>query len=438
MGIVYRATDLALGRAVALKLLPSEHAADPEFRERFEREAKLAASIDHPNIVPIYGAGEERDRPYLLMRYVDGIDLHQLLRRDGPPSPRRAAAIVERIAAALDAAHAAGLVHRDVKPGNVLLDRAGHVYLTDFGLTRPAGADAGLTEPGRWMGTVDYASPEQLRGVRCDARSDVYALGCVLYALLTGAPPFRRSTVPATMAAHLDAPVPAPSGAGVPEAFDAVVARALAKQPEDRFPSAGDLGRAAVAAARDEPVTEEERTVARGPAAPAEPTAATRRLPRERRRGRRLALTGLVALPVLGLSGVLLVAPGGGTPPPPVEEVSGDEAREALARFADAYATEDPRALTRLLTPDVVRVLPGEVNRGRRSVVAAYEQQFGRSAIRAFELDDVEAAGGPAGRAAARYRVRRRGARSYSGRIVLGVVKERGRLRVRLVSALPD
>ena len=187
--------------------------------------------------------------------------------------------MVSQVAAGLDAAHAAGLVHRDVKPANVLLSGE-HVYLGDFGLSRLQSAGERITESGAWIGTVDYMSPEHLRGEPTDARSDVYALGCVLFAALTGEAPFRRDTVPQTMSAHLHQPPPRPSEhAPVPPEFDHVVARALAKHPEDRYPSAGDLGRAALAAAAGEPVTEQERTVATGAAAPA---ALTTAMPTER------------------------------------------------------------------------------------------------------------------------------------------------------------
>jgi protein kinase-like protein/uncharacterized protein DUF4440 len=267
MGVVYRATQLRLGRPVALKLLPPDRAGDPEFRERFERESRMAAAIDHPNVIPVYAAGEEEGSLYLVMRYVSGTDLHALLRAEGQLEPARAAELVAQVAAALDAAHAAGLVHRDVKPANVLL--AGeHAYLSDFGLTRLAGSDTDLTESGRWIGTVEYCSPEQLRGDRTDALADVYSLGCVLFAALTGTPPFAHGTVPATMLAHLHDPPPRASERGAPHEFDRVLARALAKDPERRYPSAGDLGRAALGAARGEPVTESERSVARGSAAP--------------------------------------------------------------------------------------------------------------------------------------------------------------------------
>src|SRR5688572_4270250 len=239
MGVVYRATELSLGRPVALKLLTPERARDREFRERFQRESRMAASIDHPNVIPVYAAGEHDGSLYLVMRYVAGTDLHALLRGRGAVEPERAAELVAQVAAALDAAHAAGLVHRDVKPANVLL--AGeHAYLSDFGLTRLAGSDTSLTESGRWIGTVEYSSPEQLRGERTDARADVYSLGCVLFAALLGRPPFANGTVPATMLAHLHDAPPRPSALGAPAEFDRVMARALAKRPDDRYPSAGD------------------------------------------------------------------------------------------------------------------------------------------------------------------------------------------------------
>ena len=273
MGVVYRATELSLGRPVALKLLAPDRAGDRDFRERFQREWRMTAAIDHPNVIPVYAAGEQDGSLYLVMRYVSGTDLHALLRDEGALEPALAAHVVAQLASALDAAHGAGLVHRDVKPANVLL-AGDHAYLSDFGLTRLAGSDTGLTQSGQWIGTVEYSSPEQLRGFRTDARADVYSLGCVLFAALTGRPPFTHGTVPSTMLAHLNDPPPLPSGWGAPAEFDRVIGRALAKAPEDRYPSAGDLGRAALAAARGEPVTESERSVAVGPAAPSEaPTA---------------------------------------------------------------------------------------------------------------------------------------------------------------------
>jgi serine/threonine-protein kinase len=432
MGVVYSAIEERLERPVALKLIAPMHAADAEFRERFERESRLAASIDHPNVVPIYAAGEEDDRPFLVMRLVRGTDLQALLGERGRLELREATRIVAQVGAALDAAHAAGLVHRDVKPANVLLDGE-HVYLTDFGLTRLAGSETQLTETGRWMGTVDFAAPEQLQAGRADARSDVYALGCVLYAALAGRPPFARETVPASVHAHLYDPVPE---LGSP--LDPVLRRALAKHPDARYPSAGDLGRAALAAARGQHVTEEERTVATGPAAP-DPHAPTVVLPAQPASPRRHSVAGLAALSLAGLAAVaaLAIAGAGPDPPPAVEAVTDAEVRDAVTAFADAYATEDPRSLGRLLTSDVTRALPDGVQRGRKAVVAAYASQFKAMRIEAYDVSDLAITAGPAGRAAGTYVVRRRGADAFGGRFVLGVVKERGRVRIRLIAATP-
>ncbi|MCW2994917.1 MAG: protein kinase, partial [Conexibacter sp.] len=241
MGVIYRATELRLGRPVALKLIDGAQAADPDVRERFEREARMTASIEHANVVPVYGAGEEDGHLYLVMRFVPGTDLHHLLQEAHPPRlpPGRAAAIVAQVAGALDAAHAAGLVHRDVKPANILIN-GDHAYLSDFGITRFQSSETRITDSGNWIGTVDFMAPEHLRGEPTDARADVYALGCVLYTALTGTPPFRRDTIPVTITAHLHDPAPRPSTTpGVPAAFDSVIARALAKAPADRYPSAG-------------------------------------------------------------------------------------------------------------------------------------------------------------------------------------------------------
>ncbi|HKG39239.1 MAG TPA: serine/threonine-protein kinase [Conexibacter sp.] len=272
MGVVYRAEQLALGRRVALKVLSAALSHDASFRARFQQEARLAASLDHPNVVPIYEAGEDGDHLYLVMRYVDGIDLRSLLQRDGALPPPRAARIVAQVAAALDAAHAKGLVHRDVKPANVMVctDAGGdRVYLSDFGLTKPVDATTGLTRTGEWIGTPDYAAPEQIEGRRVDARTDVYALGCALFEALTGTAPFPRDVPMAKLWAHVNAPPPslAAIDRSIPRAFDEVVRRALAKDPAERYASAGGLGRAAVAAAEDRPVPEEDRSVATGEAA---------------------------------------------------------------------------------------------------------------------------------------------------------------------------
>ncbi|HWI71056.1 MAG TPA: serine/threonine-protein kinase, partial [Baekduia sp.] len=269
MGVVYRAEQLDLQRPVALKLIATPLARDEAFRERFVRESRAAAAIDHPNVIPVYSAGEDEGRLYLAMRFVDGEDLRSLVQREGPLSPDRAAAIISQVANALDAAHARGLVHRDIKPANVLLD-GDHAYLTDFGLTKRLTGETTMTGSGRWVGTLGYIAPEQIRGEGVDARADVYALGCLLFYILTGVAPYRRDSDEATLYAHLhDAPPDARAlMPDVPAALSEVVERALAKDPDDRFPSAGDLGRAALAAVGDGPSPPPERVVARGAAAP--------------------------------------------------------------------------------------------------------------------------------------------------------------------------
>ena len=260
MGVVYRATQLVLQRPVALKLIATEVAHDASFRERFKRESQLAASIDHPNVIPIYEAGEVDGSLFLAMRYVEGTDLGALVAAEGTLAPARAVGIVAQVAAGLSAAHALGLVHRDVKPANVLI-AAGedeHVYLADFGLTKHASSAPGLTKSGMFVGTLDYSAPEVIRGEGADPRADVYALGCVLFHCLTGRPPFVRDSEVATMYAHLHDAAPAPSTiAGAAAVLDAVVAKALAKDAGERYATAAELGRAARAAIGDgsSPVT---------------------------------------------------------------------------------------------------------------------------------------------------------------------------------------
>ena len=272
MGVVYRATQLSLERTVALKVIAPALMEDSGIRRRFVREAKIAASIDHPNVIPVYYAGEADGIAYIAMRFVAGEDLRSLVRRDGPLPAERAVGIVVQVASALDAAHAAGLVHRDVKPANVLLDAAGNGYLTDFGLTKHVLSLGGATQPGHWVGTLDFVAPEQIRGERVDARADVYALGCLLYFAVCGTVPFAHESQEAKLWAHLNEQPPRVCDAvpGLRPAFDAVIARALAKDPEDRYLSAGDLGLAVAAAAAGEPVAERERMVAVGAAAPVE------------------------------------------------------------------------------------------------------------------------------------------------------------------------
>ena len=213
MGVVYLAEQLRYGRKVALKVLLPEFAADAGFRERFEQEWRTAANLEHPNIVPVYDADEADGVLYIVMRYVDGVDLGALLAREGRLPPGRALSIVGQAAAALDAAHARGLVHRDVKPGNILVAadagaEGDHVYLTDFGVAKRTRTRSGLTQAGLFVGTLDYAAPEQIEGRELDARTDVYALGCVLFQCLAGGPPFEKDSEVAMVYAHLEEPPP--------------------------------------------------------------------------------------------------------------------------------------------------------------------------------------------------------------------------------------
>jgi serine/threonine-protein kinase len=252
MGNVYCATHLTLGRRDALKVLIPELADDPDFRERFIRESQLAASLDHPNVIPIYDAEEAEGVLFIAMRYVEGSDLKSLLDRRGTLTPQEVVPIIKQAAAALDAAHAAGLVHRDVKPANILIDeKRDRVYLTDFGIAK-GGGGSGLTRTGTFLGTVDYCAPEQIEGKEVDGRTDVYALGCVLFQAVTGQVPFARPVSAATMLANMDEPPPLVSAhaPGAPRALDDVVCTAMAKDPEERYPTAGALGRAALTATR--------------------------------------------------------------------------------------------------------------------------------------------------------------------------------------------
>ena len=373
MGVVYQATQLALDRTIALKVIAAGLLEDQTVRNRFVRESKVAASIDHPNVIPIYYAGEENGIAYIAMRFVPGDDVRSLVRREGPLAPERAARIAAQIGSALDAAHSAGLVHRDIKPANVLMTAEDHVYLTDFGLTKHALSVAGSTKPGHWVGTLDYVAPEQIRGERIDARADVYAFGCLLFFMLTGVVPFRREGDEARLWAHLSEPPPKPSDLvpELPAAFDDVIARALAKDPEERYPSAGDLGRAATAAAIGRTPAERERLVAKGAAAPVESetvTAATKpktppqtqhepeaeTLLQERsriQRTKRPALLSVALIAAVAIGVASAVALGLGRDDPGTESPTGD-------------STPTPTA-TATLGPDEMRV-EREFTVGRR------------------------------------------------------------------------
>jgi serine/threonine protein kinase/ABC-type transport system substrate-binding protein len=252
MGAVYRATD-ARGTRAALKVLIPELARDERFRQRFLGESKLAASLDHPNIVSTLSAGDEDGDLYLAMEYIDGPDLRQVLRTEGRLDAEGALDLLGQVAAALDAAHAKGLVHRDVKPGNILLDRqAGHAYVCDFGLARHVSSVSSLTGDRGFVGTIDYVPPEQVEGGAIDGRADVYSFGCVLFECLAGSRPFERDSELAVVFAHLNEPPPRLSDLrpDLPEAFDQVFATALAKAPDDRYTTCGELISAARAASQ--------------------------------------------------------------------------------------------------------------------------------------------------------------------------------------------
>jgi serine/threonine-protein kinase len=311
MGVVYRARNLALDRERALKVLSPSLSADARFRERFRRESRLAASIEHPNVIPVHQAGEEAGHLFLAMRLVEGRDLREMVILDGPLEPGAAAAVTSAVAAGLDAAHASGLIHRDVKPANVLVGTeadAGRVYLTDFGISRTTTGGETVTGTGELVGTADFVAPEQIAGETVDHRADVYALGAVLYFALTGQAPFPRENELATLFAHTNAPRPRPSDVreGLSPLLDPIVATAMAVDPDERYQSAGEVARTLNAA------VEGQETVPLGPPrttrpAPTVDTPAVRA--RQRRRWAWLAAAGVVALGA-AVAGVL-VAQGG-------------------------------------------------------------------------------------------------------------------------------
>lgn len=298
MGEIFRATDTTLGRAVAVKVLAEGYAQDPSVRERFTREALAVARLSgNPNIVTIYDVGEHRERPFIVMEYLPGGSLEQKIRAEGAQTPRQSLEWLEQAANALDAAHREGVVHRDVKPANLLLDRYGHVHVADFGIASAAGLGS-LTQTGTVLGTASYLSPEQAQGERTTPASDLYSLGIVAFELLTGRRPFAGDSVAAEAAAHVTGVVPPVRelNPSLPSELDAVFAKALAKNPAYRFGSAAEF----VAALRH---SLEEAAGATGIMAPAP----TRQLPPRTRPPRRTRPAWL--LPLLGL---LLAAGAGG------------------------------------------------------------------------------------------------------------------------------
>ncbi len=375
MGVVYKATHLALDHAVALKVISPQLAQDERFRRRFGEESRIAVSIRHPNVVPIHNAGEEDGLLFVTMDLIEGADLRALLAVNGPLDLAHAAAIVGEVAAALDAAHSRGLVHRDIKPANVLIEGEGadeRVFLTDFGLARQVEASTGVTATGAFVGTLDYVAPEQIRGDRVDARADVYALGCVLYELLTGHAPFAaRDDKVAKMYAHLqeDPPSLRVLRPDLPGELDLVIQRALAKNPADRYPSAGDFARAVAGAVAGQPTVEAERSVGVGAAAPGPPEATTtaeaERLaataadtvpataaPTERSTRPRRALLAVGGLAVVAVVVVLVVLlAGGGT-----DEQGSTTAAQVTTTSAGADQAGGPKA-----TVDQASVKVGEL-----------------------------------------------------------------------------
>jgi serine/threonine-protein kinase len=254
MATIYRAHDEQLNRDVAVKLLRPEYGRDPDFGSRFRQEAQAAASLNHPNVISVFDYGQDENGPFIVMELIDGEDIATILRRGGPLAPRQAARLTAEVARALSAAHARGFVHRDVKPGNILLSSEGRVKVGDFGIAR-AVAEAQMTLPGTTLGSVHYFSPEQARGEQATTASDVYSLGIVLFEVLTGRRPFEGDSAASIAIARLSGPPPDPSAvrAGIPPALVAIVSRAMAPDPADRFPSAAAMAHALEAYLGDRP-----------------------------------------------------------------------------------------------------------------------------------------------------------------------------------------
>ena len=325
MGVVYLATHTRLRRKAALKLLFPEHAEDPEFEARFIRESETAAALEHPNIVPIYDADDVDGVLFIAMRYIDGTDLRTQLKEHGPLTLERTLEVTRQIAGALDVAHEAGLIHRDVKPANILLERrSGRAYLTDFGIAKSASA-TGLTRTGSFVGTVDYCPPEQIEGRHVDGRADIYALGGVVFHCLTGHAPYVRTTDIAVMQAHLVDPPPALSTVrpDLPLALDGAIVTAMAKHREVRYGTATEFANALAEAASGTRGTEPvlvrggyAETVADGEGLPTEATATSKSSKKHDRRGLWVGLgIGAAVLAAAGAATAIVLGRGGESAP---------------------------------------------------------------------------------------------------------------------------
>ncbi|HST17339.1 MAG TPA: serine/threonine-protein kinase [Gaiellaceae bacterium] len=335
MGEVYRATDTLLGRPVAVKLLSARYAANSEIHKRFTREGLAAARLSSdPDIVTIYDVGESNGRPFIVMEYIEGGSLSDEIRRSGAQPPQRALAWLETVADALDYAHARGVVHRDVKPANLLLDDDDAIHVADFGIASAAGLDS-LTQTGTILGTSGYLAPEQAQGRAAGPEADRYALGVVAFEFLTGARPFENDSPTAEAAAHVNSPVPSISsrGRGIPKEADDVFRRALAKDPSKRFRSCAEF----VAALRDAYSSSAGETEVTAPAPPGRRARSQRRLP---------LLLGLLALVLAGgaVAGALIAGggSGGGATPPITVTERGTTVRETITAQPLPTSTRAP------------------------------------------------------------------------------------------------
>jgi eukaryotic-like serine/threonine-protein kinase len=350
MARVFRGTDRVLGRTVAIKVLSPQFAGDDQFVTRFRREAQAAAALNHPNIVSVYDTGSQGDVHFIVMEYVEGRTLRDAIRGDGPLMPERAAEIGQAVARALASAHEAGLVHRDIKPGNIMLTRDGEVKVMDFGIARTSTGDT-LTQTAAILGTASYLSPEQAQGMTVDARSDIYSLGCVLYEMLTGRPPFSGDSPVSIAYKHVkEDPVPPRRlNADVPPSMDAVVMKTMAKNPANRYQTAEELREDLERAGRGMPTLAtpvlpgDATEVVTGPVGAGETAVMTGMPPEEqegpgRRRGWLVALVVLLALALLGVAAFFLVR---SLLPEPtgqvtVPDVVGEREDDAVGRLEDA------------------------------------------------------------------------------------------------------